>query len=115
MGRIGKIPKSQLYARASFSSSDGTVKRNALFEEETSFVDEASMADAAETVREVEVEAAEADARGDETIDVSKLNKERLQHMNIDELRAIAKQLDVPDRETITEQDELVAAIQRSL
>jgi hypothetical protein len=115
MGRIGNIPKSQLYARASFSSSDGKVNRNATLEEEASYVDEAAMADAAEAVREVEVDAAEAEAEGREVPDVSQLNKEKLQHMNIDELRIVAKQLDVPDRESITNQDELVAAIQRSL
>lgn len=115
MGRIGNIPKSQLYARASFSSSDGKVHRNAMFEEETNFVDEAAMVDAAEAVREVEVDGAEAESKGQETPDVSKLNKEMLLHMNIDELRAVAKQLDVPDREAITDQDELVAAIQKHL
>jgi len=115
MGRIGNIPKSQLYSRASFSSSDGKVNRNAMFEEEMNYVDEAAMADAAEAVREVEVDAAEAEAAGKEVPDVSQLNKEKLLHMNIDELRIVAKQLEVPDRESITDQDELVAAIQRSL
>jgi hypothetical protein len=115
MGRIGNIPKSQLYARASFSSSDGKVHRNATFEEETSYVDEAAMADAAEAVREVEVDAAEADAEGKETMESAQLNREKLVHMNIDELRIVAKQLDVPDRESITDQDELVAAIQKCL
>jgi hypothetical protein len=115
MGRIGDIPKSQLYARTSFSSSDGKVNRNAMFEEESSYVDEAAMADAAEAVREVELDAAEAEAEGQEIPDVSQLNKEKLLHMNIDELRAVAKQLDVPERESITDQDELVAAIQKCL
>jgi hypothetical protein len=114
MSRISNVPKSQLYARASFSTSDGETSRTAKYEEEASFVDEAAMTDAAEAIREVEIDAAEADANATE-IDTTNLNKEKLLHMNIDQLRAVAKQLDIPDRETITEQDELVAAIQRSL
>ena len=65
------------------------------------------MADAAEAIREVEVEAAEPD--------MNDFNREKLLHMNIDELRIVAKLLDIPEREQITDQAELVAAIQRSL
>jgi hypothetical protein len=66
-----------------------------------------AMENAAEALRAAEVEAAEPD--------VSNLTAADLEAMNIDELRAVAKVLDVPDRETITEQDELVAAIRRCL
>ncbi len=106
MARIRQIPKSQLYAGAGYNEFEPTPLQNQL-QEETTFVDEVAMADAAEAIREVEVDAMEPD--------ISTLNKEKLQHLNIDELRAVAKQFDLPDREKITEQDELVAAIQRSL
>lgn len=105
MARIGNIPKSQLYATSGFNTFDVPPRRQ--FDEETQFLDEGAMVDAAEAIRETEVAATEPDA--------SNLNKEKLLHMNIDELRAVAKRLDVPDREKITEQDELVAAIQRCL
>jgi hypothetical protein len=35
--------------------------------------------------------------------------------MNIDELRVEAKELDIPERATITEKDELIAAIRQRL
>lgn len=105
MARIGNIPKSQLYATSGFNTFHVPPQRQ--FEEETQFLNEGAMADAAEAIRETEVAAAEADT--------ANLSKEKLLHMNIDELRSVAKQLDVPDREKITDQDELVAAIQRCL
>src|SRR5262245_43237293 len=36
-----------------------------------------------------------------------------LDAMNIDELRVVAKELDVPQRETITDRDDLIAAIRK--
>jgi hypothetical protein len=110
MARIGNIPKSQLYASSGFNAFDVVPQRQ--FEEETKFLDEGAMADAAEAVRETEVEAFDPDAT---EIDTMNLNKEKLLHMNIDQLRQLAKQLDIPGREAITDQDELVAAIQRCL
>jgi hypothetical protein len=110
MARIGNIPKSQLYGGSPHNAFERG-PRNAGFEEEATFVDEAAMADAAEAIREVEVETAENNAEPD----VQNLNREKLLHMNIDELRVVAKQLDIPDREQITEKSELVAAIQRCL
>ncbi len=109
MARIGTIPKSQLYAGPGYNLFEAPPRamQKRQFEEETKFLDEAAMADAAEAIRETELEAADPD--------VSNLTKEKLLNMNIDELRSVAKQLDVADREKITEQDELVAAIQRSL
>jgi hypothetical protein len=108
MARIGNIPKSQLYAGPGYNLFEVPPPvQQRKFEEETTFLDEAAMADAAEAIREAEVEAA--------APDVTNLSKEKLQHMNIDEIRAIAKQLDIPNRETITDKDELVAAIQRRL
>jgi len=61
---------------------------------------------AAEALREVEVEAAQPDVP-----DISSLTPSQLEQMNIDELREIAKELDIPDRATITEKDELIEAI----
>lgn len=109
MARIGHIPKSQLYAGAGYNRFEvpPRMPQTRQFEEETAFLDEAAMADAAEAVRAAELEAVGPD--------ISTLDKEKLRHMNIDELRAIANQLDVPNREIITEQEELVAEILRSL
>ena len=106
MARIGIIPKSQLYAGSPTNAFERQSSASR-FEEEAAFVDEAAMADAAEAIREVEVDAADAEFED--------LDREKLHHMNIDELRIVAKLLDVPDREQITEQAELVAAIERSL
>jgi hypothetical protein len=69
--------------------------------------DDAAMEDAAEALRQAEVEAAAPDANS--------LNASQLEHMSIDELRAVAGALDVPDRSKIIEQDELIDAIRRRL
>ena len=69
--------------------------------------DEEAMEDAAEALRQAEVEAAQPD--------VSSLDASQLHRMSIDELRAVARVLDVPDRSKITEQDELIEAIRRRL
>jgi hypothetical protein len=106
MARIGNIPKSQLYGGSPYNAFERQ-PHTARFEEEAAFVDEAAMADAAEAIREVEVDAAD--------MEIDDLNREKLLHMNIDELRIVAKLLDVPDREQIVDREELVAAIQRCL
>jgi hypothetical protein len=67
------------------------------------------MEDAAEALRQVEVEAVQPDP------DVSSLSASQLDEMSIDELRAVARVLDVPERSKITEQDELIEAIRRRL
>jgi hypothetical protein len=67
----------------------------------------AAIEEAAEALRKVEIEAV--DPGPFQTVGVD------LDSMNIDQLRVVAKQLDVPDRETITESDELVAAIRQHL
>ena len=69
--------------------------------------DDEAMEEAAESLREAEVEAA--------MPDVSNLTPSQLEHMSIDELRAVANALDVPNRAQIIEQDELIAAIRRRL
>lgn len=72
--------------------------------------DDAAMDEAAESLREAEIEAVQP-----EVPDVSSLDPSQLDYMNIDELRAIAKELDVPDRGQITDKDELVAAIRQCM
>jgi hypothetical protein len=67
------------------------------------------MEDAAEALRQAEVEAVQPDP------DVNSLNASELDQMSIDELRAVARVLDVPERSKITEQDELLEAIRRRL
>ena len=47
--------------------------------------------------------------------DLDSLDASQLEHMSIDELRVVAKALDVPGRAQITEQDELIEAIRRCL
>jgi hypothetical protein len=71
--------------------------------------DEDAMEDAAEALRQAEVEAVQPDP------DVDSLTPSELDQMSIDELRAVARVLDVPDRSKITEQDELIEAIRRRL
>jgi hypothetical protein len=66
-----------------------------------------AMKEAAQALREAEVEAVRpTDAASDET---------RLEDLSIDELRALAAELDVPDRAAITEKDLLIAAIRERM
>jgi hypothetical protein len=65
--------------------------------------DEEVMEDAAEALRQAEIEAA--------LPDLHSLDEAQLEQMSIDELRAVANALDVPNRAQITEQDELIEAI----
>jgi hypothetical protein len=69
--------------------------------------DEDAMDDAAQALRQAELEAVQPD--------ISANDRAPLENMSIDELRALAASLDVPDRATITEQDELIAAIRQRL
>ena len=62
---------------------------------------------AAEALRETELAAAQPEAKGVE----GESKSDDLESMSIDELRELAKDLDVPNRGQIIEQDELVAAI----
>ena len=90
--------------------TDVFAEQNALHTPSGAGVEEAAMDDAAEALRGVEVEAAQP-----EIPDVSSLEPSQLDSMNIDELRAVAKELHVPDRTTITDKDELLAAIRQRL
>jgi hypothetical protein len=72
--------------------------------------DEAAMEDAAEALRHAEVEAVQTDVPEPAGLTPSKLDE-----MNIDELRDVARQLDVPDRGTIIDRDELIGAIRQCM
>jgi hypothetical protein len=69
--------------------------------------DDTAMQDAAEALRQTELEAA--------LPDIHSLTPAQLERMSIDELRAVANALDVPNRAQITEQDELIAAIRQRI
>jgi len=91
---------------------DPNAEQNDLHMASADGVGDEAMDDAAEALREVEVEAAQPEP---EIPDLSSLDPAQLDSMNIDELRAIARELDIPDRATITEKDELIAAIRQRL
>ena len=69
--------------------------------------DEDAMDEAAQALREAEVEAVRPNK--------AEPNDRRLEDMSIDELRALAAKLDVPNRGTIIETDELIAAIRERM
>jgi hypothetical protein len=69
--------------------------------------DDEAMDAAAEAMRQAEVEAV--------LPDLASLDAAQLEQMSIDELRAVAKALDVPGRAQISEQDKLIEAIRRRL
>jgi hypothetical protein len=69
--------------------------------------EEEAMDDAAEALRETEIEAVQ------ETIPTSP--SDALEHMSIDDLRKLAAKLDIPDRGQIIEQEELIAEIRKRL
>jgi hypothetical protein len=72
-------------------------------------LDDAAAENAAGALREVEIEAAQEDS------DVPNVDSSRLEQMTIDELRVLARKLDIPDRGTIIEQDELIEEIRKRL
>jgi hypothetical protein len=72
-------------------------------------LDDAAAESAAGALREVEIEAAQ------EESSVAKVDVSQLEQMTIDELRVLARELDIPDRGTIIEQDELIAEIRKLL
>ena len=69
--------------------------------------DEDAMDEAAQALREAEVEAVRPTPLSNDI--------PRLENMSIDELRALAGKLDVPNRGAITEQDHLIAAIRERM
>jgi hypothetical protein len=69
-----------------------------------------AMEDAAQALREAEVEAVRPVSREQASSD-----EPSLESMSIDQLRALAAKLDVPNRGAITEQDALIAAIRERM
>ena len=65
--------------------------------------DKDAMEEAAKALREAEVEAVQPNKPS--------AGNAQLENMSIDELRALAAKLDVPNRGAITDQDQLIAAI----
>jgi hypothetical protein len=90
----------------------GTSAEQNEFRESEGPVDEEAMEDAAEAIREVEIKAVRPDP---DIPNLSTLDAAKLERMSIDELRVVAKELDVPNRGQITEQDELLAEIKKRL
>jgi hypothetical protein len=90
-------------------NADPSAEQNRFEDAETIAIDADAAETAAEAMRQADLESAQ------EEFDVSSLNAADLDGMSIDELRVVARQLDVPDRGKITEQDELIAAIKRRL
>ena len=89
--------------------ADASAEQNDFIESPSNQLDDKAVEVAAEALREADIEAAK------EEFDVSTLDSSKLDRMSIDELRILAMQLDVPNRSTIIDRDELVAAIQRRL
>jgi len=75
--------------------------------EEDAQLDDAAAIKAAEALRHAELEAVDVDA--------AQVDEPPFESLNIDELRAVAKELGVPDRGTIVDRDELIAAIRARL
>lgn len=69
--------------------------------------DENVMDEAAQALREAEVEAVQPQP--------SASHREQLEQLSIDELRALAAKLDVPNRGAIIERDHLIAAIRERI
>jgi hypothetical protein len=90
-------------------NADPSAAQNELGESQESVIDDAAAEGAAAALRDADIESAK------EEFDLSTVRSSDLDQMSIDELRVLARQLDVPDRGTITEQDELIAAIRRRL
>jgi len=65
------------------------------------------MDEAAQALREAEVEAVQPTK--------SSADRTWLENMSIDELRALAAKLDVPNRGAITQEDQLIAAIRERM
>lgn len=71
--------------------------------------DDEALENAAQALREVEVEA----VQSEDSVTDSSTDSSQLESMSIDELRALAGEFDVPNRGQIIERDELIAAIRQ--
>jgi hypothetical protein len=92
--------------------ADASAEQNQVHESTAGGVDTDAVEDAAEAIRDAEIQAVRPDP---EIPDLLAIDAAQLESMSIDELRVVAKQLDVPDRSKITEQDDLIAAIKQRL
>jgi hypothetical protein len=90
-------------------NSGPSAEKNQFVETSSIDLNDTVVEGAAEALRQADLEAAQ------EEFDLSSLKLADLERMTIDELRVVAKQLDVPDRASIIEQDELIAAIRRRM
>lgn len=88
-----------------------------------SVVPDDEFADAARAIRAAELDAVRADddgseaseLPGEEVLESMRLTLTDLESMTIDELRALANGLDIPDRATITDKTELIEEILRRI
>lgn len=87
--------------------ANSDAEQNTLADENVNIGDEAAIEDAAAALRGVEMEAVKEEP--------ASVEGARLDSMSIDELRELARELAIPDRATITDQDELVAEIRKRL
>jgi len=90
-------------------NADPSAEQNQFVEPTDRPFDDAAIDDAAAALREADLESAQ------EELDAESVDSSKLDRMSIDDLRNLAKQLGVPNRSTITDQVELVAAIRRRL
>jgi hypothetical protein len=89
--------------------ADASAEQNSFEESRETHIDTDAAEVAADALRQADLDAAQ------EEFDLSSIRAGDLATMSIDELRVIARQLDIPDRSKITEQDELIAAIKQRL
>lgn len=90
-----------------YNRNAGDAESNVVQSEDGGGPEDDAMEDAAEALRQAEVEAVQPEA--------SSIDPSLLEGMSIDELRKLAASLNIPDRGKITEQDELIAAIRERL
>jgi hypothetical protein len=88
--------------------ADSSAPQNDL-SEPTGGLDDAAIEGAADALRQADLESAQEESQA------SAADSSKLDDMSMDELRALAQQLDVPDRGKIIDRDELVAAIRRRM
>jgi hypothetical protein len=89
--------------------ADPSAEQNDFSESPNDELDDEAAEVAAEALRAADIESAQ------EEFDAASVDVAKLDRMSIDDLRVLARQLDVPNRSTIIDRDELVAAIGRRL
>jgi hypothetical protein len=89
--------------------ADSSAEQNSFDDSLPGGIDEDAAEVAAEAMRQADLDSAQ------EEFDVESLKAADLESMSIDQLRLVARQLDIPDRGKITQQDELIAEIKKRL